>query len=130
MNKKRIWLVVLGGILLVGAVLLSEQESKTKSELQQAEGELWALEHNQQIGLILLARMADSLSLGDSAYDAVADFRRRDQAAAEDLSTITIPHIQSKLLRERVLMWVCGICGVFFLMLYLRRVRRAEGSTE
>ena len=129
MDKKQVWLLVLGGMLLVGTALLSVRLSKTQSALQQAERELEYLEHNNRLGQDFLAQMADSLSAADRAYVFVVARLRQGEAAADELSGIVLV-LQEQLFGEQVAMWVCGICGVFFLMLYLRQVRVALRSTE
>jgi len=129
MDKKQVGLLVLGGILLGSAALLSERQSKTRSALQQAKRELEYLEHNNRLGQTFLAQMADSLSATDRAFVFVVERLRQGHVAADELSEL-ITILQEQLLLERIPMWVCGICGFFFLMLYLRRVRRAQRSTE
>ena len=129
MDKKRVGLLVLGGILLVGTALLSERQSKTQSALQQAERELEYLEHNNRLGQDFLAQMADSLSAADRAYVFVVARLRQGEAAADELSEL-VPVLQEQLFGEQVAMWVCGICGVFFLMLYLRRARQGQRSQK
>lgn len=129
MDKKQVGLLVLGGILLVGMALLSERQSKTQSALQQAERELEYLEHNNRLGQDFLAQMADSLSAADRAYVFVVARLRQGKAAADELSEL-VPVLQEQLFEEQVAMWVCGICGVFFLMLYLRQVRMAQRTAE
>ncbi len=129
MEGKRVWLLVLAGVLLVCTALLSERQSKTQSALQRTEGELEYLDHNNRLGQTFLAQMADSLSATDRAYVFVMARLRQGHAAADELSEL-VPVLQEQLFREQVAMWVCGICGVFFLMLYLRQVRVARRGTE
>jgi hypothetical protein len=129
MDKKQVWLLVLGGMLLVGTALLSVRLSKTQSALQQAERELEYLEHNNRLGQDFLAQMADSLSAVDRAFVFVVARLQQGTAAAEELSEL-VPVLQEQLFRERVAMWVCGICGVFFLMLYLRRAGQGQRSQK
>ncbi len=129
MDKKQVWLLVLGGMLLVGTALLSVRLSKTQSALQQAERELEYLEHNNRLGQDFLAQMADSLSAVDRAFVFVVARLRQGEAAADELSGIVLV-LQEQLLRERVAMWVCGICGVFFLMLYLGRAGQGQRSQK
>ena len=129
MDKKRVGLLVLGGILLVGTALLSERQSKTQSALQQAERELEYLEHNNRLRQTFLAQMADSLSAADREYVFVVARLQQGHAAADELSEL-VPVLQEQLFREQAAMWVCGICGVFFLMLYLRQVRVALRTAE
>jgi hypothetical protein len=129
MDKKKVGLLVLGGILLVGTALLSERQAKTQSALQRTEGELEYLEHNNRLGQTFLAQMADSLSATDRAFVFVAARLRQGRAAADELSEL-VAVLQEQLFRERVAMWVCGTCGVLFLMLCLRQVRVARRSTE
>jgi len=128
-GKKKIVLLVLSGILLVGAALLSERQSKTQSALQQAERELEYLEHNNRLRQTFLAQMADSLSAADRAYVFVVARLRQGEAAADELSEL-VPVLQEQLFGEQVAMWVCGICGVLFLMLYLRRARQGQRSQK
>jgi len=128
-DKKRIVLLVLGGILLVSSALLFERQSKTQSALQQAERELEYLEHNNRLGQTFLAQMADSLSATDRSYVFVVERLRQGHVAANELSEL-ITVLQEQLLQERIPMWVCGICGFFLLMLCLRRVRQGQRSPE
>ena len=127
MDKKQVGLLVLGGILLVGTALLSERQSKTQSALQQAERELEYLEHNNRLGQDFLDQMADSLSAMDREYVFVVARLRQGHAAADELSEL-VPVLQGQLLREQVGMGVLGICGAFFLMLYLRRARPSQAN--
>jgi len=129
MDKKQVGLLALGGILLVGTALLSERQSKTQSALQQAERELEYLEHNNRLGQDFLAQMADSLSAVDRAFVFVVARLRQGEAAADELSEL-VPVLQEQLFGEQVAMWVCGICGVLFLMLYLRRARQGQPSQK
>jgi hypothetical protein len=131
MKKREVGLLLLSGILFGGAAFLAERQGKTQSELQKAEGEFESLRSNTQMGQIVLARMADSLSPGDSAYDSIVELLAHDQAAAEQLSALTIPNLQSKLRWERIAMRVSGICGGLFLVLfYLQRARQSNRRTE
>ena len=125
MDKRRVGLLVLGGILLTGTALLFERQSKTQSALQQAERELEYLEHNNRLSQTFLDQMADSLSAADRAYVFVVARLRQGQAAADELSEL-VPVLHEKLFRERVAMWACGICGAFFLMLYLQRAKGSQ----
>ena len=125
MDKKRVGLLVLGGILLAGSALLFERQSKTQSALQQAERELEYLEHNNRLSQTFLDQMADSLSAADRAYVFVVARLRQGQAAADELSEL-VPALHEQLFRERLAMWACVICGAFFLMLYLQRAKGSQ----
>jgi len=128
-KERRFWLLVSAGVLLVCTALLSEWQSKTQSALQKTERDLEYLEHNNRLRLTFLAQMADSLSAADRAYVFVVARLRQGHAAADELSEL-VPVLQEQLFREQVAMWVCGICGVFFLMLYLRRARQGQRSQK
>ena len=128
-KERRFWLLASAGVLLVCTALLSARQSKTQSALQQAERDLEYLEHNNRLRQTFLAQMADSLSAADRAYVFVVARLRQGHAAADELSEL-VPVLQEQLFREQVAMWVCGICGVFFLMLYLRRARQGQRSQK
>ena len=126
--KKRVLLLILAGLLLVCTALAHERQSNTQSEIQQAAGELEYLENNKQMAQIILARTPDSMR--DSSQAANADSLRRGDAATAELSTLTIPGLREQLLWERVAFGVSGILGLFTLILYLRRVRLDQRSTD
>ena len=127
-DKKRIMLLTLAGLLLICTALVNERESKTLSEIQQAEGELDYIGLNGVRARIILARTPDSMR--DSSHAAIADSLRRGDAAAAELSSLIIPALREQLLRERLAFWVSLICGFLFLMLYLRQVLLDQGSTD
>ena len=126
--KKRVLLLILAGLLLVCTALAHERQSNTQSEVQQAAGELEHLEIDKQLAQIILARTPDSMR--DSSQAAIAESLRRGDAAAAELSTLTIPDLREQLFWERVAFGVSGIFGLFILILYLRRARLDQRSTD
>lgn len=122
-NRQRVMLLSLAGILFVGTALLSERESKTQREIQRLEAELDSLDAQNQLWQIRTASTPDSLK-DSSYYEMLDEYRRSDIAAAELSELILVRREQVD--PQRVLQWVCGICGVISLMLYLGRLRRTK----
>jgi hypothetical protein len=134
----RIWPLALAGAFLACTAFLSELRSKAQSELQQATWEMDRLGMISSIDRLTYQRGQENLARAPDSdreriiqsQTVIADRLSRDSAAREELDTRIVPSLQDKLFREGIAIWVCGVCGAFFLGVYLLRIGRREQGTE
>jgi hypothetical protein len=141
MNPKNPYLLLgLGLLLLGGAFFLFHRQSATKTEVSAFAAERDQLDLDIAVAQITIAREQDRLDQTpdsivqarglDTAHAAFLEQHRQADSRSEELSAVTIPVLQKKLLWEQTGMWVCGICGLVLLGISRRAGRLTRNRTE